>query len=91
MINNISYEQLLAIIEILTKSNNNLKIIFEHYKDDIKTGTVRMQRFTQEIDNYINYLKNSYEINKDADLALSKLKDLNTEKESISSLFIHIF
>ncbi len=78
MINNISYEQLLAIIEILTKSNNNLKIILEHYKDDIKTGTVRMQRFTQEIDNYINYLKNSYEINKDADLALSKLKDLNT-------------
>lgn len=77
MIGNLTYEEMENIIKILEVSNSNLKKILEFYRKQTETGTVKVERFNVEVENYINYLKNNTKINKDADSALNKLKELN--------------
>jgi len=77
MIGNITYEEMDNIIKILEVSNNNLKKILDYYHQKLNVNTTRIESFNIEVENYINYLKNITKINKDADIALKKLKDLN--------------
>lgn len=80
MIGNINYDEFRNIINIIEKSNNNIKqiILSNNTKEDIETTSIKMNRFTMEVDNYIKYLKNTYQINSDADKALNNLKKLNS-------------
>ncbi len=78
MIGNITYEDYQKIIVILENSNNNLKKIIEYYtKWNIKVSSMKINRFTEELENYIEYLKSTYKINIDADKALITLRELN--------------
>ena len=78
MIGNITYEYYQKIIVILENSNNNLKKIIEYYtKGNIKVSSMKINRFTEELENYIEYLKSTYKINIDADKALITLRELN--------------
>ena len=38
---------------------------------------MKINRFTEELENYIEYLKSTYKINIDADKALITLRELN--------------
>ncbi len=77
MIDKLTYEEIDNIVNILSNSNVNIKNIINEYKQKSETGTIKMERFSIELDNYINYLKSIIKINKDADNALEKLKELN--------------
>lgn len=77
MIGELSEEQFLTIIKILTTANENLKVILATYNKMAENTSAKMDRFTKEIDNYINYLNRNYKINKDAEEALARLKELN--------------
>ena len=79
MIGNINYDEFKNIINIIEKSNSNIKqiIISNNDKEKTESTSVKMNRFTQELDNYIKYLKNIYQINSDADKTLNNLKELN--------------
>ncbi len=78
MIGNLTYEEMDSIIKLLEISTSNLKKIVEFYKNKVETGTMKIERFNMELDNYITYLKNSNKINKDADIALTRIKELNS-------------
>ena len=77
MIDKLTYEEIDNIVNILSNSNVNIKNIINEYKQKSETGTIKMERFSIELDNYINYLKSIIKINKDADNALEKLIELN--------------
>lgn len=77
MIGNIEYDKFKNIINILEKANNNIKQIILLNNKDIENQSIKMNRFSQEVDNYIKFLKNTYQINIDADKALNNLKELN--------------
>lgn len=80
MIGNITYEDYNKLILILQNANENVKKIVDYYTEsyNAKTEAVKVNRFTSELDNYITYLKNTYEINVDADKALATIKELNS-------------
>lgn len=78
MIGNLTYEEMDSIINLLEISTSNLKKIVQFYKNKVETGTMKMERFNMELENYITYLKNSSKINKDADIALTRIKELNS-------------
>ncbi len=77
MIGNIEYDKFKNIINILEKANNNVKEIITLNKEKLEVESVKMNRFSQEVDNYIKFLKSTYQINNDADKALNNLKQLN--------------
>lgn len=77
MIGNIEYDKFKNIINILEKANNNVKQIILLNTEKIENQSIKMNRFSQEVDNYIKFLKNTYQINNDADKALNNLKELN--------------
>lgn len=78
MIGNLSYEEIENIIKTLEISNSNLKKILDYYQSKTETGTMRIERFTMELENYINYLKKNNKIYKDADSAVQKIRELNS-------------
>lgn len=78
MIGKITYDEFKNIIQIIEKSNNNLKDIINYYVSITNVNSVKLDRFTQELDNYIRYLRSNYQINVDADKALGNLKELNS-------------
>ncbi len=78
MIGNLSYEEIENIIKTLEISNSNLKKILDYYQSKTETGTMRIERFTMELENYINYLKKNTKIYKDADSAVQKIRELNS-------------
>lgn len=77
MIDKLTYDEFNYIINALESSSKNLDSIITIYKGKVDTGTARMERFSIELKNYIKYLKNTLEINKDADIALETLRELN--------------
>lgn len=78
MIGNLSYEEIENIIKTLEISNSNLKKILDYYQSKTETGTMRIERFNMELENYINYLKKNKQIYKDADVAVQKIRELNS-------------
>lgn len=78
MIGELTYEEMDLVIKMLETASGNLKKIVEYYKNKVETGTMKIERFNMELENYITYLKNNNKINKDADLALSRIKELNS-------------
>lgn len=78
MIGNLTYEEMDRVIKMLETANNNLKKIIQYYKNKVEAGTMKIERFNMELENYITYLKNNSKINKDADFALSRIKELNS-------------
>lgn len=78
MIGNLSYEEIENIIKTLEISNSNLKKILDYYQSKTETGTMRIERFNMELENYINYLKKNKQIYKDADIAVQKIRELNS-------------
>lgn len=78
MIGNLTYEEMDMVIKMLETANNNLKKIIQYYKNKVEAGTMKIERFNMELENYITYLKNNSKINKDADFALSRIKELNS-------------
>lgn len=78
MIGSLKYEEISNIIELLAASNENLKKMLDYYQEKDQTATVKMKRFSLELETYINYLKDIYKMNKDADQALETIKELNS-------------
>ena len=78
MIGNLKYEEFELIIKELESSIDNLDNIINIYKEKVDNGTLRMERFSNEMKNYVSYLKAQVDINKDADIAISRLKELNS-------------
>ncbi len=76
MIGNIKYDEYNSIINELETSNDNLKKIINYYNEKIvsKSQSIKMSRFTKEIENYIEYLKSTYKINTDADKVIEALR-----------------
>ncbi len=77
MIEKITYDDLNKIITILEDSSNNIKNMISLYNDG-KTNTVlKMERYIAELTSYIEYLKNLYGVNIDADEALKRIRELS--------------
>ena len=77
MIGNITYTELSSIIESLNDSNNNISLIVSKYKDNYPNDTVRMERFVEDVNSYVEYLKTLLEINENADEVLERIRELN--------------
>lgn len=77
MIDNIAYEDFESIITLLNNSNNNLINILNNLESSGNDKTLKMKRFTEELSTYISFLNNTLTINKDADEAIKKIRELN--------------
>ncbi len=77
MIDNITYEDFESIITLLNNSNNNLINILNNLESSGNDKTLKMKRFTEELSTYISFLNNTLTINKDADEAIKKIRELN--------------
>ena len=77
MIDNITYEDFESIITLLNNSNNNLINILNNLESSENDKTLKMKRFTEELSTYISFLNNTLTINKDADEAIKKIRELN--------------
>lgn len=77
MIGNIKYDDFDNMCKVLEDNNSKLKETLKYFKDNKITNTSRMERFSEELDSYIAYLRNNLNLNRDADLALEKIRELN--------------
>lgn len=80
MIGKLSYAQIEEIIMTLENSNNNLKSLLIKYNkndDDISMRTTKLLKFCDEIDQYINKLKDMLTLNRDVDIVINRLKNNN--------------
>ncbi len=74
MIGNLKYEDFESLSNTLKAANDNLKIILNNMGS---ANTSKMKRFTEELDSYIEYLNSTLSLNRDADKALERLKEVS--------------
>lgn len=76
MIGKLTYDQIDQLIEVMNSSNNNLRQVLEYYSNDNELGlkTSKLLQFCNDVDRYINNLKEMVILNKDADVIIDRLK-----------------
>lgn len=74
MIGNLKYEDFESLSNTLKAANDNLKIILNNMGS---ANISKMKRFTEELDSYIEYLNSTLSLNRDADKALERLKEVS--------------
>jgi len=72
MIGDLSYNDFEVLEQTLEKENVILKELLKKFPSSTK-----MERFTEELDSYVAYLKTPLQLNMDADTALERIKELN--------------
>ncbi len=77
MIGKLTYDQIDQLIEVMNSSNNNLRQVLEYYSNDNELGlkTSKLLQFCNDVDRYINNLKEMVILNKDADVIIDRLKN----------------
>ena len=74
MIDKLTYEEFEGIIKGLEISKENISNLVAKYKEN--NNVIRMEKFTNDLGRYIEYLKSTLQINKDADNVLNRLREL---------------
>lgn len=77
MIGKLTYEEIEQIITLLTESSNNVRLVLDSYQNnpEISSRTEKMLHFCSDIDKYVDNLKNTIKLNKDADIVVNRIKE----------------
>lgn len=77
MIGKLTYEEIEQIIALLTESSNNVRLVLDSYQNnpEISSRTEKMLHFCSDVDKYVDNLKNTIKLNKDADIVVNRIKE----------------
>ncbi len=77
MIGKLTYEQIEELSNTIITSNENLRKSLEYYNSDeeLSLKANKLLQFCNDLERYVNNLKEMVNLNKDADVVINRLKE----------------
>ena len=77
MIGKLTYEQIEQLITTINTSNENLRKSLEYYNSDeeLSLKVNKLLQFCNDLERYVNNLRDMVNLNKDADIVINRLKE----------------
>jgi hypothetical protein len=72
----LTYDQVEQLLTVIVNSNTNLRTVLNYYSTDSELGlkTNKLLQFCNELDRYVENLKETVALNKDVDSVIDRLK-----------------
>lgn len=76
MMGKLTYDQVEQLLTVIVNSNTNLRTVLNYYSTDSELGlkTNKLLQFCNELDRYVENLKETVALNKDVDSVIDRLK-----------------
>ena len=76
MMGKLTYDQVEQLLTVIVNSNTNLRTVLNYYSTDSELGlkTNKLLQFCNELDRYVENLKETVTLNKDVDSVIDRLK-----------------